>query len=194
METDWNPVLVGIIEFAGLVGALSVIGAIGLKIAKKIFNDNAKSIFDKMNDQHKLVIDAMADLNTQIDSKLAKMVTHYNRVASDHDRRITELESSLQEIDLTCRRNELLMMFHMTPERVDVIRVRYDAYKKRGGNTYIDDLYNEWTTKFAKKRVADVLPIAEAADGVEDIKPKPKTRAKSTPKSKPRTKSTTDEK
>ena len=48
-------------------------------------------------------------------------------------------------------RLELLDMLSHRPERRDMVLGIYDAYKKQGGNSYVDTLIDEWRQTHVRK-------------------------------------------
>lgn len=41
-------------------------------------------------------------------------------------------------------RQEILLLLHTRPERVEAVEMAYDEYVKMGGNSYITRVVNEW--------------------------------------------------
>jgi hypothetical protein len=57
---------------------------------------------------------------------------------------------SLDKISLQIKRLEMLNMIQHAPTKRTAIERIYDEYKSLGGNSYVDDVYDEWREKRVK--------------------------------------------
>jgi len=64
---------------------------------------------------------------------------------------IKHQEESIYQLELAVARNNILSLIHFTPSKVEMIMAAYDSYKEKGGNSYIDMVYADWSKRHAKK-------------------------------------------
>jgi type III secretory pathway component EscV len=64
---------------------------------------------------------------------------------------IEKINSRLTEVELSTMRIEIVSMIEQHPEERLLICRMYDEYKKSGGNTYIDSLFDNWKRSFNKE-------------------------------------------
>jgi len=57
---------------------------------------------------------------------------------------IKPLIKKVEGIGLTALRLQILNLIQHSPDQVIIIKNLYDKYHKKGGNSYIDDIYKEW--------------------------------------------------
>lgn len=64
---------------------------------------------------------------------------------------LKEQNEYLQRMELRLLRLEIMHTVQNYPTEQEKIMSLYDEYKARGGNSYIDEIYNEWAKRIAAK-------------------------------------------
>ena len=63
------------------------------------------------------------------------------------------------------KRNEILLMINVQPEKVDEIERAFEEYKALGGNGYIDSLIEAWREEYEKDLIKARLKRKEKNNG-----------------------------
>ena len=137
---NFNIVLEIIIAFMIIISTLFTFSKIFKKflsngIIKNIDQNSTKCyLTDTLNlvNENSKHINDLLKINKQISDKLDKFV------------------DSQAEINRTSKRLEIMRLIDHDPNQVLLVSSLYDEYKKGGGNSYIDNLYNNYITKYGK--------------------------------------------
>jgi hypothetical protein len=89
--------------------------------------------------------------------------TNFLELKTQMDSHIASDAENHKNIKLQIKRLELLNLIHHSPDKKKQIERVYVEYKDLGGNSYIDDVYDEWEKQGkGKKAKAKVKAEAEA--------------------------------
>ena len=61
-----------------------------------------------------------------------------------------EIKSDSHELRLSITQLKILNLIQHDPKDKYTICLLYDEYKKNGGNSYLDAMYNKWSKKYNK--------------------------------------------
>jgi hypothetical protein len=64
------------------------------------------------------------------------------------DDQLNKFDKQVDDIELTQKATELQLLINTKKDQYRHIQELYTEYTKRGGNSYINDLYKEWHDKY----------------------------------------------